>query len=59
MDAIKISLDDFVLSGGGFNGESYDHKTDPTIMLKLYFPGKVQQPLDEMLLAHVVHFTGQ
>ena len=33
MEAIKISLDDFVLSGGGFNGESYDHKTDPTVML--------------------------
>ena len=28
MEAIKISLDDFVLSGGGFNGESYDHKTE-------------------------------
>ena len=33
MEAIKISLDDFVLFGGGFNGESYDHKTDPTVML--------------------------
>ena len=51
MEAIKISLDDYVLSGGGANGESYDHKTDPTMMLKLYFPGKVQQPYDEMLLA--------
>ncbi len=39
MEAIKISLDDYVLSGGGFNGESYDHKTDPSVMLKLYFPG--------------------
>jgi hypothetical protein len=26
MEAIKISLDDYVLSGGGANGESYDHK---------------------------------
>lgn len=58
MDAIKISLDDFVHTGGGFNGESYDHKTDPTIMLKLYFPGKVQQPLDEMLLARKVYSIG-
>ena len=38
MEAIKISLNDYVLSGGGFNGESYDSKTDPTVMLKLYFP---------------------
>ena len=35
MEAIKISLNDYVLSGGGFNGESYDSKTDPTVMLKL------------------------
>ena len=58
MEAIKISLDDYILSGGGANGESYDHKTDPTIMLKLYFPGKVQQPLDEMLLARKVYDMG-
>ena len=58
MEAIKISLDDYVLSGGGANGESYDSKTDPTVMLKLYFPGKIQQPLDEMLLARKVHALG-
>ena len=58
VEAIKISLDDYVLSGGGFNGESYDHKTDPTMMLKLYFPGKIQQPLDEMLLAQKVYDLG-
>ncbi len=58
MEAIKISLDDYLLSGGGFNGESYNHKTDPTIMLKLYFPGKIQQPLDEMKLAQKVFDLG-
>ena len=58
MNAVKISLDDFVLSGGGANGESYDHKTDPTVMLKLYFPGKIQQPLDEMQLARKVYELG-
>jgi len=42
MDPIKISLNDYILSGGGANGESYDHKTDPSVMLKLYFPGKLQ-----------------
>ena len=58
MEAIKISLDDYILSGGGFNGESYDHKADPSIMLKLYFPGKIQQPLDEMILAKKVYESG-
>ena len=58
MDAIKISLKDYELSGGGFNGESYNHKTDPSVMLKLYFPGKMQQPLDEMLLSRKVYELG-
>ena len=58
MEAIRISLDDYVLSGGGANGESYDHKTDPSVMLKLYFPGKIQQPLDEMNLARKVYGMG-
>ncbi len=58
MEAIKISLDDYVLFGGGANGESYDHKKDPSVMLKLYFPGKIQQPLDEMLLARKVYELG-
>lgn len=55
---VKISLDDYVLSGGGANGESYDHKSDPSVMLKLYFPGKVIQPLDEMELARKVYALG-
>ena len=58
MEAIKINLNDYVLSGGGANGESYDHKTDPSVMLKLYFPGKIQQPLDEMNLARKVYEMG-
>lgn len=58
MKAIPISLDEYVLSGGGANGESYDHREDPSVMLKLYFPGKIQQPLDEMLLARKVYDLG-
>ena len=58
MEPIKISLSDYVLSGGGFNGESYNHKSDPSVMLKLYFPGKIQQPLDEMNLARKVYDLG-
>ena len=56
--AIPINLDDFVLSGGGANGESYNHKTDPSVMLKLYFPGAITQPLDEMRLARKVYDMG-
>ena len=58
MEPIKICLKDYVLSGGGANGESYNHKTDPSVMLKLYFPGKIQQPLDEMKLARKVYDMG-
>ena len=58
MEAKKINLSDFVLFGGGANGESYNHTRDPSLMLKLYFPGKIQQPLDEMLLARKVYDMG-
>lgn len=58
MEAIKISLSDYVLAGGGANGESYNHKTDPAVMLKLYHAGKIQQPLSEMLLARKVFEAG-
>ena len=58
MDAIKINLDDYELFGGGANGESFNHKTDPTVMLKLYRPGIVQQPLDEITLARKVYEMG-
>ena len=58
MEPIKISLKDYVLFGGGANGESYDCISDPSLMLKLYFPGKIQQPLDEMNLARKVYDMG-
>lgn len=58
MKPIPISLDDYIHSGEGANGESYDHRSDPTVMLKLYFPGKIQQPLDEMLVARKVWEAG-
>lgn len=58
MEPHLISLSDYVLSGGGANGESYDHKSDASVMLKLYHPGKIQQPLDEMRLARKVFDLG-
>ena len=58
MEPLKITLNDYVLTGGGANGESFNHKTDPSVMLKLYLPGKIQQPLDEMVLARKVYEAG-
>jgi uncharacterized protein (TIGR02172 family) len=57
-EAIRINMDDYIISGGGANGESFDHKSDPSVMLKLYFPGKITQPLDEMKLARKVYDLG-
>lgn len=58
MEALKINLNDYVHSGEGANGESFNHRTDPTIMMKLYNPGKIQQPLDEMFMARKVYELG-
>ena len=57
-EAVKISLDDYILAGGGANGESYNHRTDPTVILKLYFPGMMEQSLSEMTLARKVFSAG-
>ena len=37
MTPIKINLNDYVRTGEGANGASFNHKTDPSIMMKLYF----------------------
>jgi uncharacterized protein (TIGR02172 family) len=37
MEPKLINLDDYVRTGEGANGASYNHKTDPTVMMKLYF----------------------
>jgi len=58
MEALIIDLKDYVHSGEGANGESFNHRTNPDIMMKLYNPGKVQQPLDEMLMARKVYELG-
>lgn len=36
MEPKQIDLNDYVLSGGGYMGESYNHKSNPDLMLKLY-----------------------
>ena len=58
MEAIRIDLADYVFAGEGSNGVSYNHRRDPDVMLKLYRPGMVQQPLDEMRIARKVFETG-
>lgn len=58
MEALRINLDDYIHAGEGANGESFNHREDPSIMMKLYNPGKVLQPLDEMLLARKVYGLG-
>ena len=37
MQPTLIDLNDYIRTGEGANGASYNHKTDPSIMLKLYF----------------------
>lgn len=39
MEPVKINIEDFVHSGEGANGESFFHRSDPSIMLKLYNEG--------------------
>ena len=58
MEAVLISMNDYTLCGGGANGESYVKKDDPSVLLKLYFPGKVKQPMDELLLSRKVFKAG-
>ncbi len=36
MEIRQISLNDWVLAGGGAQGESYNHKSDSSLMLKLF-----------------------
>ena len=57
-NAIPIDLADYELAGEGANGVSYNHRRDSDVMLKLYHPGKVQQPLDEMVVARKVFAAG-
>jgi uncharacterized protein (TIGR02172 family) len=58
MKAVRIDLSDYEHAGEGANGVSYNHRTDPDVMLKLYHPGKVTQPLDEMRIARKVFEAG-
>ena len=53
----KIDLNDYIRTGEGANGASYNHKTDPDIMLKLYFRN-FEAAEKELELARKVYETG-
>ena len=55
---MTVDMADYEYAGEGANGVSYNHRRDPDVMLKMYQPGKVQQPLDEMLIARKVFAAG-
>jgi uncharacterized protein (TIGR02172 family) len=57
MTPIKIDLNDYIRTGEGANGASYNHKTDPDIMLKLYFRN-YEAAEKELELAQKVYAMG-
>ena len=58
MEPIRIDLADYEYAGEGANGSSYNHKSDPGIMLKLYNPGKEAHARGEWLVAKKVFDIG-
>ena len=57
MNPTLIDLNDYVRSGEGANGASYNHKTDPNIMLKIYFRN-FEAAAKELELARKVYEMG-
>ena len=55
---IPVRLTDYVSDGGGATGDSFYLKDDPTVLLKLFHPGKTLQSLDEMRLSRMVYQLG-
>jgi uncharacterized protein (TIGR02172 family) len=57
MKPILIDINDYIRSGEGANGASYNHKSDPNILLKMYF-SNFDAAERELLLAQKVYNTG-
>ena len=57
MNPILIDLNDYIRTGEGANGASFNHKTDPSIMMKLYFRNFEAAAL-ELELAQKVYKMG-
>lgn len=59
MNARKIDMNDWTLFGGGAVGESFNHVSDPALMLKLYFETyPKERVLQELELANAVKNMG-
>ncbi len=59
MNRIKtIDLEDYILAGGGRWGETFNHRENPDIMLKLYAQEQKQMALDEYERAQKVYGLG-
>jgi len=54
---VKIDLNDYIRTGEGANGASFNHKTNPDIMLKLYFRN-FEAAAKELELARKVYAAG-
>ena len=54
---VKIDLSEYERVGEGANGASYNHKTDPSIMLKIYFRN-FEAAASELELARKVYEMG-
>ena len=57
MEPILIDINDYVRAGEGANGASYNHKTDPSVMLKMYF-SNFDAAVLELELAKKVYAAG-
>ncbi len=58
LEAIRIDLADYEYAGEGANGVSYNHRSDPDMMLKPDRSGRFTQPLDELRIARKVFEAG-
>lgn len=59
MTPIIIDINDYIHSGEGANGESYFHKSDPAVMMKLYFASAPYEIIEnELLFAQKVYDLG-
>lgn len=55
---VLVDLSDYEYAGEGANGASYNHRTDPDILLKLYTRGDISLPVRELLTARKVFAAG-
>jgi len=58
MKPVLIDLSDYEHAGQGANGSSYNHKSDPDVMIKLYNPGKEGHAVSELSVAQQVYAAG-